>query len=175
MAPWHHVRGAHCPGISTLIPNIHRKMLWFSMHSIFWRIWMQILFKGKLVLSGGRYETTELWKLPIRPIYRKNHQNKYNQLVASLDLQLTPQQQAMNAANYLYTLPYKQNQLKYMHQLFFNSPFQILTDAAFNNQLTDIPFIHNMDFILKYIAPSPATPKGRMKRPRSGIRSTRKR
>ena len=81
----------------------------------------------------------------------------------------------MHAANYLYTLPYKQNQLKYMHQLLFNSPLQILTDAALNNQLTGIPFIHNMEFILKYLAPSPVTPKGRMKHPRVVIRSTRKR
>ena len=50
----------------------------------------RVYFKGELLLLEERYETTELWKLPIRPIYRKNHQNKYNQLVASLDLQLTP-------------------------------------------------------------------------------------
>jgi hypothetical protein len=29
------------------------------------------------------------------------------------------------------------------------------------------------DLVRKYLAPSPATPKGRMKRPRTGIRSTR--
>ena len=74
----------------------------------------------------------------------------------------------------LYTLPYKQNQLKYMHQSFFNAPLQMLIDASLNNQLTGVPFINNPDFIQKYLAPSPATPKGRMKKPKAGIRSTRK-
>ena len=50
----------------------------------------------------------------------------------------------------------------------------MLIDAAHNNQLTGIPFINNADNICKYLAPSPATPKGRMRKPKSGIRSTRK-
>ena len=135
----------------------------------------RVYFKGELVLLGGRDETTKLWKPPINPISRKKHQNQHNQLGASLNPQLTPQKQSMHAANSLYTLPYKKNQLKCMHQSYFNSPLKLLTDAALNNQLMGIPFIHNPDFIQKYLAPSPATPKGQMKRPRSGIRSTRKR
>ena len=50
----------------------------------------------------------------------------------------------------------------------------MLIDAAHNNQLTGIPFINNADNIRKYLAPSTATPKGRMKKPKSGIHSTRK-
>ena len=61
-----------------------------------------------------------------------------------------------------------------MHQAFFNSPIKMLIDAAHNNQLTDIPFINNADNIRKYLEPSPANTKGRMKKPKSGIRSTRK-
>ena len=49
----------------------------------------------------------------------------------------------------------------------------MLIDAAHNNQLTGIQFINNADNIRKYMAPS-ATPKGRMKKPKAGIRSTRK-
>ena len=74
----------------------------------------------------------------------------------------------------LYKLPYKQNQLNYMHQECFNAPIKMLLDAAYNNQLKDIPFINNEDNIRKYLAPSPATPKGRMKKPEADIRSTRK-
>ena len=69
--------------------------------------------------------------------------------------------------------PHKKNQLKYMHQAFFNAPIKMLIDAAHNNQLTGITFINNADNIRKYLAPSPATPKGGMKKPKSGIRSTR--
>ena len=43
-----------------------------------------------------------------------------------------------------------------------------------NNQLEGIPFLSKPNLIRKYLPPSPATPKGRMKRPRTGLRSTRK-
>ena len=42
----------------------------------------EFIFKGKLVLLGGRDENTELWKLPINPIYKQNHQNQHKQLGA---------------------------------------------------------------------------------------------
>ena len=61
-----------------------------------------------------------------------------------------------------------------MHQAFLNAPIKMLINAAHNNQLTDIPLINNADKIRKYLAPSPATQKGRMKKPKSGIRSTKK-
>ena len=43
-----------------------------------------------------------------------------------------------------------------------------------NDQLEGIPFISKPDVIRKYLPPSPATPKDRMKRPRTGLCSTRK-
>ena len=61
-----------------------------------------------------------------------------------------------------------------MHQSLLNTSLQIFTDTSLNNQLKGIPFVHNPEFIRKYLAPPPATPKGRMKRLRAGIRSTRK-
>jgi hypothetical protein len=73
------------------------------------------------------------------------------------------------AAN-VYTLPFKQQQLKYMHQSFFT--IHTLIKAIRNGQLEGIPFM-KADLVRKYLAPSPATSKGRMKRPRTGIRSTR--
>ena len=60
-----------------------------------------------------------------------------------------------------------------MHQSFFNLPVQQIIDAAMNGQLEGIPFLSNPDLIRKYLAPSPATPKGRMRRHRTGLRSTR--
>ena len=50
----------------------------------------------------------------------------------------------------------------------------MLIEAALNNQLTGIPFINKPDTIRNYLSPSPETPKGRMKKPKSGILSTRK-
>ena len=58
-----------------------------------------------------------------------------------------------------------------MHQAFFSPPAYTLIKAINNGQLEGIPFM-KADLIRKYLAPSPATSKGRMKR-QTGIRSTR--
>ena len=41
-----------------------------------------------------------------------------------------------------------------------------------NGQLEGIPFLAKPDLSRKYLAPSPATPKGRMRRHNAGLRST---
>ena len=46
------------------------------------------------------------------------------------------------------------------------APLKMLIEAALNNQLMGIPFINNPNFIRKYLAPLPSTPKGRMKKPK---------
>ena len=76
-------------------------------------------------------------------------------------------------AHNVYTLLYKQNQLKYMHQSFFNPPIATLIRAINDNELDGIPFMKT-DLVSKYLLLSPVTPKGRMKRPRAGIRGTQK-
>ena len=143
----------------------------------------RVYYKDNLVLLGGKDKTTALWKLPINPTTNQMHNQQGLQLKAldfcstnnAYTISLHTQQANMHSAYAsLYTLPYKQNQLKYMHQSFFNAPLQMLIDASLNNQLTGVPFINNPDFIQKYLAPSTATPKGRMKKPKAGIRSTRK-
>lgn len=73
----------------------------------------------------------------------------------------------------VYTLPFKQQQLKYMHQAFFNPLIHTLITAINNGHLENIPFM-KADLIRKYLTPSSATSKGCMKRPRMGIHSVRK-
>ena len=58
--------------------------------------------------------------------------------------------------------------------IIFQLPIQQIVDAAMNNQLEGVPFLSKPELIRKYLPPSPATPKGRMKRPRTVLRSTRK-
>ena len=48
-----------------------------------------------------------------------------------------------------------------------------MTKAINNGQLEGVPFMKS-ELVRKYLAPSPATSKGRMKRPRTGIQSTSK-
>ena len=59
-----------------------------------------------------------------------------------------------------------------MHQTFFAMPEQTLEKAIGNGQLRGFPCMNIKD-ICRYLAPSPATAKGRMKKPKAGIRSTR--
>ena len=121
----------------------------------------RVYFKNKLVLVGGRDVATGLWQLPIN---LAEQARPASSIVDHLDLQV-PTNQIHHAANGLYTMPYKQNQLKYMHQAFFSLPIQQIVDAAMNNRLEVIPFLSKPNLVRKYLPPSPATPKGRMKRP----------
>ena len=130
---------------------------------------MQSLFKRELVLVGGRDKATGLWQLLINPTGKVNQKSN---MIDHLDLQL-PAPKMQHGANGLYTMPYKQNQLKYMHQSFFNLPIEQIIDAALNGQLEGITFINDPELIRKYLAPSPATPKSRMRRHNKGLRSTR--
>ena len=80
----------------------------------------RVYFENKLVLVGGRDIATGLWQLPINP----SEQTKpTSSIVDHLDLNV-PRNQVHHAANGLYTIPYTQNQLKYMHQAFFSLPIQ---------------------------------------------------
>ena len=105
----------------------------------------RIYYKGNLVLSGGKNTNTTLWKLPINPTKKPTHNQQGNHLEAlNTCTTICKQQSTLHAANAsLYTLPYKQNQLKYMHQSFLNAPIKMLIKASLNNQLTGIPFINN--------------------------------
>ena len=77
------------------------------------------------------------------------------------------------AAATVHTLPYKRQKVKYMHHTFFAmSPATLEKAIISNNQLKEFPMM-NLKDIRRHLPPSPATPKGRMERPRGGIRSTR--
>ena len=60
-----------------------------------------------------------------------------------------------------------------MHQAFFSAPITTIIDAAQNDQLKDIPFLNDPNMIRKYLPPLSATAKGRTKKPRAGVGSTR--
>ena len=86
-----------------------------------------------------------MWQLPINLVSKNN-------ILEGLDLTLPgpaatksratrPRASAQfshSVANNLYTLPYKHQKLKYMHQSFFSPPTQTINKAANNNQLHGI-------------------------------------
>ena len=54
----------------------------------------------------------------------------------------------------------------------FKPLLQTVIDAAINGQLDGIPFFSKPALVRRYLTPLPATPKGRMKCPKQGTRST---
>ena len=129
----------------------------------------RVYYNNSVVLVGDRDPKTKLWRLPINP---RTQTNK-TEALRHLDLHIPMHQANIHQASNVYTIPVKQNQLKYMHQSFFNAPIPTLLKAVAKGHLKGIPLM-KADLITKYLAKSPATSKGRMKRPRVGIRSTRK-
>merc|ERR1712194_672609 len=116
-----------------------------------------------------------MWQLPI----------KQDTMLEGLDLPIaTPQRGTItqprhnarfviNVANNMHTLPYKHQQLKYMHQSFFSPPIQTIAEAANNKQLEGIPYLNSPKIVQKYIAPLPATSKDRLKKQQANVRTTR--
>ena len=156
--PWltNHVTEAHIvPGLahSSLIST--RKFCEAGYKVIFDTNEYKVYYKGKLVLARGKDNNTALWKLPINPKTKPipNRQGHHIESLKICNAGCKKQSTLHKANSSLYTLPYKQNQLKYMHQAFFNAPIKMLIDAAHNNQLTGVPFINNADNIRKYLAP----------------------
>ena len=133
----------------------------------------RIASSEELVLTGGVDEETGMWKLPINPVTKSS-------TLAGLDLPANDFKKAAtpgpicHGANTLYTLPHKQQQMKYMHQCFFSPPIQTITRAANKGHLDGIPLLSKPSLIRKYLAPSPATSKGRLKKQRANVRSTRR-
>ena len=119
----------------------------------------------------------EMWKFPINPVLKSN-------TLEGVDLPISrscygaitcPCNMARfthNAATNLYTLSYKHQQLKYMHQSFFSPPIQTISDTINNNQLHRIPCLNSRKIVCTYRAPSPVTPKGHMKKQWANVRTT---
>ena len=138
--PWlpHEMTEAHIvPGLahSSLIST--KKFCEAGCKVVFDETECRVYYKGELVLSGGRDKKTEMWQLPINPVSKNN-------LLEGLDLPITAPRRgaitqarhnarfAIDVANNLHTLPYKHQQLKYMHQSFFIPQIQTITEAENN-------------------------------------------
>ena len=100
-------------------------------------------------MSGKKSEKTGLWYLPINPGAPPDKTH-----IIYMDGKHTTSSITHGAANSVYTLPYKQHQLEYMHQVFCNPPIATLEKAISNNQLTGFPCMKN-NLVQKYLAPLP--------------------
>ena len=174
--PWlpAHMTEAHIvPGLTHASLISTRKFCDAGCQVVFDRHECRVYYKGQLVLTGDRDPSTSLWRLPINPTRARENTaddlhrpiiqgTKHNTTISTYD-----------AAFNVYTIPHKQNQLKYIHQSFFSPPLPTLIKAIRNDQLTTVPFMKEAT-VMRHLAKAPATSKGRMKLRRQGIRSTRK-
>ena len=81
-----------------------------------------------MVLKGKIYGRTGLWTLPITP--RDNHETRHKRHTT-----YTSEEIQHSAAASVYTLPYKQQRMEYMHQSFVSLPAPTLIKAIDNKQL----------------------------------------
>eukprot|EP00804_Cyclotella_cryptica_P024014 CCRYP_020050-RA/>CCRYP_020050-RA protein AED:0.24 eAED:0.19 QI:0/0/0/0.8/0.25/0/5/0/1018 len=162
--PWlpHTIMEAHIvPGLSHSSLISTRKFCDAGCRVTLDRHACRIYYRGTLVLSRTRDDATGLWKVPIhphQPAHTRHHLNHRDSHHTEPTI-INPHS-AMN----VYTLPFKQQQLKYMHQAFFSPPLSTLIKAINNNQLRGFPMMK---------ADLPSNIKRPYERPRTGIRSTR--
>ena len=112
----------------------------------------EVIYEGAVVLTGRAIGPGGLWLLPINGAVALDKEERHE-----------PQNLQSVASATVYTLPFKQQRVKYMHQTFFAMPPATLEKAITNNQLKGFPCM-NLKDIRRHLPPSPATPKGRMKK-----------
>jgi hypothetical protein len=128
----------------------------------------QVFYNDKVILTGHKDPISDLWTLPILPS---------NTARTSLDAQhQSPLGPCMsdaptNVANFSYHRTTTESNVKFMHQSLGNPPTRSLLTAIRRGFLRGAPHL-NLKSVAKYLPPSMATCKGRMKPPRQGIRST---
>ncbi len=79
----------------------------------------------------------------------------------------------VDLATFTHSIKTRANGVKFAHQSLCNPKISTLLKAVRQGFLDGCPNLSEK-LILKYLNPSPATAKGHMKRPRHGIRSTRR-
>ena len=73
----------------------------------------KVYYQGKLVMKGNKSDKTGLWHLPVNPSEPPDDAN-----ITGVTNKKSNSSVKHGAANSVYTLPYKQQQVKYMHQGF---------------------------------------------------------
>ena len=157
-------RGHIVPGLAhTTLLSIRQFCLWGAT-VLFTRHECRVYWKGKLVLKGTIDETTKLWVLPIAP------DGPPKTDVIPDEWSDAVKEQLAHVCCSAYAIKSARARIKYLHQCLFSPPIPTLLAAIKNGQLRSWPGL-TARAVQRYLAESPATVKGHMKRPRQGIRS----
>jgi hypothetical protein len=138
-----------------------------------------VRYQGKVILTGYKDPSTNLWVLPITPDAIKSHE-KQSQTGPGMarapqsPVTLPTPPQCMDGAMFTHSVRTQANTFKFAHQAMCNPKILSLLKALQNGFLKGCPNLLE-ELVTKYLNPSPATAKGHMKQPKKGIRSTQKR
>jgi hypothetical protein len=139
----------------------------FSKHTVV------ATYDGKVILTGSKDPTTDLWTLPMgTPRTSSHHANTTMTLLAAPDETNTHTRRFTNTALFTHMVRRKANSTYFAHQSLCSSKISTLLKAIHQGYLKGCPNLTATD-VAKYLNPSPATPKGHMKCPQMGICSTR--
>ena len=128
-------------------------------------------FNGTVILQGFKDPATDLWTLPLT---RAAMQSALPRSAPDIDRALhAAVHPGVNLATFTHSVKTRSNGVKFAHQSLCNPKISTLLKAVRRGFLEGCPNLSEK-LILKYLNPSPATAKGHMKRPRHGIRSTRR-
>jgi hypothetical protein len=150
-----------------------------------------VKYNGKIILRGTKDPNTDLWVLPLTP--KAIHANQMKlwtsqgidvkishniQSRASPGIPSAPESPKIATSNktvamFTHSVRTRANTVKFGHQAMCNPKISSLLKALRKGFLKGCPNLSE-ELVIKYLNPSPATAKGHMKRPRKGIRSTRK-
>jgi hypothetical protein len=128
-----------------------------------------VVFNGKVILQGLKDPSTDLWTLPIKTT--KMWAETAIPIVATTKGDTI--HPGVDLAGFSHSVRTRGNGVKFAHQSLCNPKISTLLKAVRRGFLRGCPNMSEK-LILKYLNPSPATAKGHMKRPRHGIRSTRR-
>ena len=148
-----------------------------------------VRYQGKVILTGYKDPSTDLWVLPITPdaiIQQKLWPSQGHDLVSTqsrtgpcmahapqFPASTTPQAKNVDVAMFTHSIRTHANSIKFSHQSLCNPKISSLMKALRKGFLKGCPNL-SKELVTKYLNPSPATAKGHMKRPKKGIRSTTK-
>ncbi len=162
-----------------------------------------VCYQGKLILTGYKDPSTDLWVLPITPdaINQEKLWTTQGRDLISAQLRTgpgmarapqfpaittqsvadsvklaklpTPQDKKEDVAMFTHSKRTHANAVEFAHQSMCNPKISSLMKALLKGYLKGCPNLSE-ELVTKYLNPSPATAKGHMKRPKKGIRSTTK-
>jgi hypothetical protein len=148
-----------------------------------------VRYQGKVILTGYKDPSTDLWVLPITPdaINQEKLQTSRGHDLVSSQSRAGPDMARALQFPAITTLPNKDvdvamfthsvrtcaNAVKFSHQSLCNPKISSLMKALRKGYLKGCPNLSE-ELVTKYLNPSPATAKGHMKQPKKGIRSTQK-